>query len=120
MVRRAQEALERPVRPPRRTPWTVRGPPPGEPPSRRWQQPVSVREQVPELDLVTYAERQYYVPGLAKPPPFPPWERGWHDPHHLPHRAPLHQPLRKDRVCYICHQLIKMTEGAAGGGRAMA
>ncbi|XP_025062456.1 39S ribosomal protein L37, mitochondrial, partial [Alligator sinensis] len=78
---------------------------------RRWQQPLSVGEQVPELDLVTYAERKYYVPGLAKPPLFPPWDRGWHDPYHRPRRDPLLLPLRKDRVCYICHQLVKMAEG---------
>uniref|UniRef100_A0A8C8SVM2 Large ribosomal subunit protein mL37 n=1 Tax=Pelusios castaneus TaxID=367368 RepID=A0A8C8SVM2_9SAUR len=93
-----------------RTPWTTRGPPSGAPLPRALQEKQPVQEQIPELDQITYADKQYFVPWLAKPR-FPPWERGWHDPHRL--RGPRYEemPLYKERGCYVCHQRVKMLEG---------
>ncbi|XP_009906334.2 39S ribosomal protein L37, mitochondrial [Dryobates pubescens] len=90
-----------------RTPWTTRGPPPDVLAQMVEQRPV--REQV-ELDTITYAGRQHYVPGLARPR-FPPWDRGWHDPWHS--RGPRYEdmPLYKERVCFVCHQRVPMLEG---------
>ncbi|XP_025960776.2 large ribosomal subunit protein mL37 [Dromaius novaehollandiae] len=93
--------------PPPRTPWTTRGPPPEVLARAVERRPV--REQV-ELDTVTYAGRQHFVPGLARPR-FPPWERGWRHPWHSPGPRCEHMPLRKERVCYVCHQWVRMLEG---------
>ncbi|KAH0618591.1 hypothetical protein JD844_017947 [Phrynosoma platyrhinos] len=93
-----------------RTPWTVRGPPPGAPLPWYLRKPPPVREQVPELDTVTYEGKLYRVPWLAKPA-FPAWERGWHDPRR--HKAPPleEMPAYKERPCFICHQGTRLQEG---------
>ncbi|XP_029889641.1 39S ribosomal protein L37, mitochondrial [Aquila chrysaetos chrysaetos] len=90
-----------------RTPWTTRGPPPEE--LARLVERRPVREQV-ELDTITYAGRQHFMPGLARPS-FPPWDRGWHDPRHSPGPRYEEMPLYKERGCYICHQGVRMLEG---------
>ena len=68
-----------------------------------------MREQV-ELDTITYAGRQHFVPGLARPR-FPPWDRGWRDPWHSPGPRYEDMPLRKERGCFIFHQRVRMLEG---------
>ncbi|XP_005233042.3 39S ribosomal protein L37, mitochondrial [Falco peregrinus] len=90
-----------------RTPWTTRGPPPEVLAQRVERRPV--REQV-ELDTITYAGRQHFMPGLARPR-FPRWDRGWHDRWHS--RGPRYEdmPLYKERSCYICHQRARLLEG---------
>ncbi|KAM4655600.1 large ribosomal subunit protein mL37 [Amazona ochrocephala] len=97
----------RPRGPLPRTPWTTRGPPPDV--LAQAVERLPVREQV-ELDTITYAGRQHFMPGLARPQ-FPPWDRGWHDPWHC--RGPRYEdmPLRKDRSCFVCHQKVRMLEG---------
>lgn len=97
----------RPRGPLPRTPWTTRGPPPDQ--LARVVERRPVREQV-ELDTVTYAGRQYFVPGLARPR-FPPWDRGWREPWHSPGPRYEDMPLRKERGCFICHQRVRMLEG---------
>lgn len=99
----------RPRGPLPRTPWTTRGPPPEVLARAVERRPV--REQV-ELDTITYAERQHFLPGLAHPR-FPPWERGWRDPWHSPGPRYEEMPLRKERGCFICHQRVRMLEGTA-------
>lgn len=96
------------------TPWTVRGPPPGAPLPWYLRKTPSVREQCPELDVVTYEGKMHYVPWLAKPMPKK-WERGWHSPSH--HRAPRLEelPSYKPRPCYICHQRTRLLEGSSAG-----
>lgn len=102
----------RPRGPLPRTPWTTRGPPPEVLARAVERRPV--REQV-ELDTITYAERQHFLPGLAHPR-FPPWERGWRDPWHSPGPRYEEMPLRKERGCFICHQRVRMLEGTAEHG----
>ncbi|XP_065512250.1 large ribosomal subunit protein mL37 [Caloenas nicobarica] len=97
----------RPRGPLPRTPWTTRGPPPEVLARAVERRPV--REQV-ELDTITYAGRQHFVPGLAHPR-FPPWERGWRDPWHSPGPRYEEMPQRKERGCFICHQRVRMLEG---------
>ncbi|KAM6415346.1 large ribosomal subunit protein mL37 [Rhynochetos jubatus] len=97
----------RPRRPLPRTPWTTRGPPPEELARAVERRPV--REQV-ELDTITYAGRQHFMPGLSRPR-FPPWDRGWHDPWHSQGPRYEDMPLYKERGCYICHQRVRMLEG---------
>ncbi|XP_042319202.1 39S ribosomal protein L37, mitochondrial [Sceloporus undulatus] len=93
-----------------RTPWTVRGPPPGAPLPWYLRKPPPVREQVPELDVVTYEGKLHRVPWLAKPS-FPVWERGWHDPHR-PRCPPQEEmPAYKERPCFICHRGTRLQEG---------
>uniref|UniRef100_A0A8D0HDL5 Large ribosomal subunit protein mL37 n=1 Tax=Sphenodon punctatus TaxID=8508 RepID=A0A8D0HDL5_SPHPU len=94
-----------------RTPWTVRGPPPGGPLPWYMRENLSVREQLPELDTVTYAEKQYRVPWLAKPPDFPPWQRGWNDPLYRQGPRLEEMPDYKERPCYIYHQRSRLLEG---------
>ncbi|XP_071606180.1 large ribosomal subunit protein mL37 [Heliangelus exortis] len=90
-----------------RTPWTTRGPPPEKLAQAVERRPV--REQV-ELDTITYAGRQHYLPGLARPV-FPPWDRGWHDPWHSSGPRYEEMPLYQERGCFICHQRVRMLEG---------
>uniref|UniRef100_A0A8C6ZVK6 Large ribosomal subunit protein mL37 n=1 Tax=Nothoprocta perdicaria TaxID=30464 RepID=A0A8C6ZVK6_NOTPE len=92
-------------------------PAPATPPPPRRPAPVlaraverrPVREQV-ELDAVTYAARQYFVPGLARPR-FPAWQRGWRHPWHSPGPRYEDMPLRRERPCHVCHQWVRMLEG---------
>ncbi|XP_054836664.1 39S ribosomal protein L37, mitochondrial [Eublepharis macularius] len=99
----------RPRGPLPRTPWTVRGPPPGAKLPWYLQKVPPVREQVPELDTVTYEGKMYRVPWLAKPRRQQ-WERGWHDPRFDGPR-PGALPSHKERPCYICQQLTRLLEG---------
>ncbi|KAL8178629.1 UNVERIFIED_CONTAM: 39S ribosomal protein L37, mitochondrial [Gekko kuhli] len=100
---------KRPKGPLPRTPWTVRGPPPGAKLPWYLQNVPSVREQLPELDVVTYGEKMYRVPWLAKPR-HEKWERGWHD---RRHDGPCLDglPSYKERPCYICQQRTRLLEG---------
>ncbi|TFK10186.1 heterogeneous nuclear ribonucleoprotein A0 [Platysternon megacephalum] len=104
------KTVQAPRRPLPRTPWTTRGPPPGAPLPRSWQDKRPVQEQIPGLEQVTYADKQHFVPWLARPR-HPRWERGWHDPRHSPGLRYEAMPLYKERVCYVCHQRTKMLEG---------
>ncbi|XP_053102052.1 39S ribosomal protein L37, mitochondrial [Hemicordylus capensis] len=101
----------RPSGPLPRTPWTVRGPPPGLQLPWYLQKQPSVREQFPELDVVTYEEKLYCVPWLAKPFPKEPWKRGWRDPRFGPGPRVEEMPLYQQRPCYICHQRTGLLEG---------
>ncbi|KAJ8406293.1 hypothetical protein AAFF_G00305240 [Aldrovandia affinis] len=65
---------------------------------------------IPGLERVTYADRMHYVPGLAKPK-FPPWHRGWHDPHHFTGPKYEEMPLYKEKPCYMINQRTNMLEG---------
>ncbi|XP_074859354.1 large ribosomal subunit protein mL37 [Carettochelys insculpta] len=100
------KTVHAPRRPLPRTPWTVRGPPPGTP----LKEKRPVQEQIPGLEQVTYAGKQHFVPWLSRPQ-FPPWDRGWHHPRHSPGPRYEEMPLYKERVCYVCHQRCKMLEG---------
>ncbi|KAJ6662512.1 hypothetical protein lerEdw1_011648 [Lerista edwardsae] len=101
----------RPRGPLPRTPWTVRGPPPGhQVPWYLQKQLPSVREQFPELDVVTYEGKLHHVPWLAVPF-HKKWERGWHDPRHDPGPRVEEMPGYKQRPCYICHQRTRLLEG---------
>lgn len=74
--------------------------------------PPKPREKVeiPGLEMITYAERMHYVPGLSKPV-FPPWERDYKDPGH--YRSPPLQemPLYKEKPCYVYNQRTNALEG---------
>ncbi|XP_077189751.1 large ribosomal subunit protein mL37 [Paroedura picta] len=104
-----QSRPRRPTGPLPRTPWTVRGPPPGAPLPWYLREVPSVREQVPELDVVTYEGKMHHVPWLAKPR-FEKWERGWHDPLH-DGRQPDDRPVPKERPCFLFQQPTCLLEG---------
>lgn len=76
------------------------------PPARKPRE----RVEIPGLEMVTYAERMHYVPGLAKPV-HPQWERDYKDPRH--YRAPpTHEmPLHKEKPCYVYSQRTSALEG---------
>ncbi|XP_030061485.1 large ribosomal subunit protein mL37 [Microcaecilia unicolor] len=65
---------------------------------------------IPGLEPITYADRMYYVPGLAKPK-FDPWIKDWHDPFHSLGAAPKEQIHYKEKPCYVFHQRTKLLEG---------
>lgn len=65
---------------------------------------------IPGLKAVTYAERQHYVPGLAKPV-FPPWERGYKDPRYYTSPPAHEMPLFKEKPCYVFNQRTSVLEG---------
>ncbi|KAM9350088.1 large ribosomal subunit protein mL37 [Symphorus nematophorus] len=68
------------------------------------------RVEIPGLEMVTYAERMHYVPGLTKPV-FPPWEKDYKDPRHYK-APPTHEmPLYKDKPCYVFNQRTSNLEG---------
>ncbi|XP_066479794.1 large ribosomal subunit protein mL37 [Tiliqua scincoides] len=100
----------RPRGPPPRSPWAVRGPPPGQQLPWYLQKPPPLREQLPELDVVTYEGKLHRVPWLARPQPAA-WERGWHDPRHDPGPRLEDMPGYKPRPCHVCHQRTRLLEG---------
>lgn len=106
----------RPKEPLPRTPWTVRGPPPGAKLPWYLQNVPPVREQVPELDVVTYEGKLHYVPWLAKPR-HEKWERGWHD-RRLDGPRLDGLPAYNERPCFVCQQLTRLLEGTGGHGGA--
>lgn len=66
--------------------------------------------KIPGLDMVTYGERKYYVPGLAKPV-CPQWEREYNDPRYY-RSPPAHKmPSNKDQPCYVYNQRTNALEG---------
>ncbi|XP_070602030.1 large ribosomal subunit protein mL37 isoform X2 [Erythrolamprus reginae] len=97
-------------RPLPRTPWTLKGPAPGGALPWYLRRPPPVREQLPELDKVTYAEKMYRVPWLARPT-FPKWERGWYDPYHRKSVPREELPDYKTRPCYEFHRRSRLQEG---------
>uniref|UniRef100_A0A8C6SY44 Large ribosomal subunit protein mL37 n=1 Tax=Neogobius melanostomus TaxID=47308 RepID=A0A8C6SY44_9GOBI len=72
--------------------------------------PPREKVHIPGLERVTYADRMYYVPGLAKPES-PRWERDYSDPYR--YRSPPHSdmPLLKEKPCYLFHQRSNALEG---------
>ncbi|XP_013889445.1 large ribosomal subunit protein mL37 [Austrofundulus limnaeus] len=80
--------------------------------AKKDKQPRKPREKVviPGLEMITYAERMHYVPGLAKPV-FPHWERDYHDPFHYKPPPKIEMPLYSEKVCYMITQRTNMLEG---------
>jgi len=68
------------------------------------------RVEIPGLDKITYGEKMFYVPGLAKPV-YPKWERDYKDPLYYS-SPPLHEmPLYKEQTCYVFNQRSSILEG---------
>ncbi|XP_020777880.1 39S ribosomal protein L37, mitochondrial [Boleophthalmus pectinirostris] len=74
--------------------------------------PKSPREKVhiPGLEMITYADRMHFVPGLAKPERQE-WKREHKDPHQYRSPPLSDMPLRKDQPCYLFHQRTNALEG---------
>nr|XP_020655306.1 39S ribosomal protein L37, mitochondrial [Pogona vitticeps] len=111
--RRARNSLygpRKPRGPLPRTPMTIRGPAPGEPLPWYLRKAPPVREQLPELNTVTYKEKLYPVPWLAAPV-FPKWERGWHHPYQDPSPPMEEMPGYKERPCFMFHKSTRVQEG---------
>lgn len=74
--------------------------------------PRSPREKVhiPGLEMVTYADRMHFVPGLAKPVS-PQWERSYKDPRFYKSPPRHEMPLYKEKPCYIFNQRSNILEG---------
>nr|XP_019967983.1 PREDICTED: 39S ribosomal protein L37, mitochondrial [Paralichthys olivaceus] len=68
------------------------------------------RVEIPVLEMVTYADRMHYVPGLARPV-FPAWERDYKDPRYYRSPPPHDMPLYKEKPCYIYNQRTSALEG---------
>ena len=75
-------------------------------PARR---PVE-RVEIPGLEMVTYGERQHYVPGLSKPV-YPQWERAYKDPRYYRSPPGHTMPLFKEKPCYVYNQRTSALEG---------
>ncbi|XP_028283482.1 large ribosomal subunit protein mL37 [Parambassis ranga] len=66
--------------------------------------------EIPGLEMVTYAERMHYIPGLAKPT-FPRWERDYKDPRFYTSPPRPQMALHKEKPCYVYHQRTSPLEG---------
>ncbi|XP_053549962.1 39S ribosomal protein L37, mitochondrial [Bombina bombina] len=66
--------------------------------------------EIPGLERITYADRQYYVPGLARPR-FPDFERGWNDPRY--YRTPPQEQMKlyKEQTSYVFNQGCRLLGG---------
>lgn len=80
---------------------TAKAPPPRKP---------RERVEIPGLEMITYAERMHYVPGLAKPIN-PHWERDYRDPKHYRSPQAHEMPLYKEKPCYVFNQRTSTLEG---------
>lgn len=68
------------------------------------------RVDIPGLEMVTYADRMHFVPGLTKPVG-PRWERDYKDPRYY-ESPPAHEmPLFKETPCYVFNQRTSALEG---------
>ncbi|KAM8850796.1 large ribosomal subunit protein mL37 [Spinachia spinachia] len=68
------------------------------------------RVDIPGLEMVTYADRMHFVPGLAKPVS-PRWEKDYKDPRFY-QSPPAHEmPLFKGSPCYVFNQRTSVLEG---------
>ncbi|XP_037315147.1 39S ribosomal protein L37, mitochondrial isoform X2 [Pungitius pungitius] len=68
------------------------------------------RVDIPGLEMVTYADRMHFVPGLTKPVS-PRWERDYKDPRYY-ESPPAHKmPLFKGTPCYVFNQRTSALEG---------
>lgn len=74
--------------------------------------PKIPREKVhiPGLEMVTYADRMHYVPGLSKPKNAH-WERPYKDPYRYRSPQLSDMPLRQEQPCYVYHQRTSALEG---------
>ncbi|XP_041849260.1 39S ribosomal protein L37, mitochondrial [Melanotaenia boesemani] len=74
--------------------------------------PPKPREKVeiPGLEMVTYAQRMHYVPGLAKPV-LPPWEKDHKDPRYYKSPPTHEMPLYKEKPCFMFNQRTNVLEG---------
>ncbi|XP_075472508.1 large ribosomal subunit protein mL37 [Ascaphus truei] len=83
-------------------------------PLRRRKEPLVYKmkepPEIPGLQRVTFAERMYFVPWLARPH-FPPWTRDWQDPQHYRSPDQAHMPLHRERPAYVFNQKCRLLEG---------
>lgn len=68
------------------------------------------RVEIPGLEMITYAKRMHYVPGLAKPV-YKGWERDYKDPKFYVSPPVREMPLYKEKPCYIFNQRTNALEG---------
>lgn len=68
------------------------------------------RVEIPGLEVISYAERLHYVPGLAKPA-YQQWERDYKDPRFYRSPAVTEMPLYKEKPCYVYNQRTSPLEG---------
>ncbi|XP_028328174.1 large ribosomal subunit protein mL37 [Gouania willdenowi] len=66
--------------------------------------------EIPGLELVTYADRMHYVPGLNRPKPQK-WERDFKDPRYYRSPPPTMMKLYKEKPCYVYNQRSNVLEG---------
>ncbi|KAM4722653.1 large ribosomal subunit protein mL37 [Rhinophrynus dorsalis] len=66
--------------------------------------------EMPGVEPITYADRMYYVPWLAKPR-FPDWKRDWHDPFH--YKAPPAEAMKlyREQPSYVFHKKCRLLGG---------
>ncbi|XP_073449576.1 large ribosomal subunit protein mL37 [Aquarana catesbeiana] len=66
--------------------------------------------EIPGLERITYADRGYFLPWLARPN-YPRWSPDWHNPRH--HRCPPSEdmPLHKDTAAYVFSAKCRLMGG---------
>ncbi|KAM4641555.1 large ribosomal subunit protein mL37 [Discoglossus pictus] len=66
--------------------------------------------EIPGLERITYADRMYYVPWLARPK-LPDWKLEWHDPRYF--RAPPAEEmsLYRDQPAYVFNRSCRLLGG---------
>ncbi|TRY87514.1 hypothetical protein DNTS_007080 [Danionella cerebrum] len=69
-----------------------------------------VVQKIAGVDLITYADRMHFVPGLARPV-FPEWQREKKDPFYSKGPKYEEMELYKDKPCYIFTQNNNIVEG---------
>ncbi|KAG8436860.1 hypothetical protein GDO86_007808 [Hymenochirus boettgeri] len=65
---------------------------------------------IPGLEPITYADRMYYVPDLARPR-FQDWDKGWADPRYYRAPAPEKMRLFREKPSYVFHRGCRLLGG---------
>eukprot|EP00079_Xenopus_tropicalis_P008404 XP_002931477.1 PREDICTED: 39S ribosomal protein L37, mitochondrial [Xenopus tropicalis] len=66
--------------------------------------------EIPGLEPITYADRMYYVPGLARPRNTD-WDRGWSDPRYYRAPPPEQMKLFREQPAYLFHRSCRLLGG---------
>ncbi|CAH2311207.1 39S ribosomal L37, mitochondrial [Pelobates cultripes] len=66
--------------------------------------------EIPGLERITYADRMYHVPWLARPT-FPEFRKDWADPGHYRAPPPEEMELYRERPSYVFHRSCRMVGG---------
>ncbi|XP_053325464.1 39S ribosomal protein L37, mitochondrial [Spea bombifrons] len=77
---------------------------------RQGQQVRKEPPEIPGLERITYADRMYYLPWLARPR-FPDFKKDWSDPFHYRAPAPEEMKLYKERPSFVFQRSCRLLGG---------